>query len=211
MNDNISRLIKEINEMAASGNLEDAIRLSGEELARCDNAWRKAHNARLPVEEPLAAFARLALVHSDLLFIATDWPDAYATSVTAMMTLALDRQCMANAHEMFGLLTVALAAFEQIVAKTEKDSFTETHVPVIITCLASLLYFYYRHTWADGQSKWHGRAYPILNEMIQTGAVRSPRIPVANPDGTSVEADPADPAPVFSDLVGRSAALGLMS
>lgn len=207
----ISTVLNEIEQLATSGNVEDAIRLSGEELARWDNAWRKAHNSRLPVESVMTSFAALALAHADLLFRAGAWRDAYATAVTAMMSLSVDRQCMANASEMLGLLTVALAALEQIAAKIEKDSFTETHIPVMISYLASLLYFYYRHTWSSGQSQWHGRAYPLLRDMTEVGAVRSPHIPVANPDGTSADVDPSDPAPLFSDLAGRSVALGLLS
>jgi hypothetical protein len=204
--DTVKELLGEIEAMAADNNLDDAVRLSGEELAHADNAWRVAHNAGADVKQSLWCLAQLAQCHSDLLFRASAYADAYATAVTAMMSLSLDDMCNDSAHEMLALCVIAGSSLEQLGSRMPHDEFTEQHMPMLFSYIASLLYYYYQKTIVAEQTPWHGIAYEMLCDFAKAGAVQQPTVAVGDKN-----VDPAHPFDLFSDLAGRSIALGLLA
>lgn len=207
MNKNtVIELLGEIEAMVADNNLDDAVRLSGEELAHADNAWRVAHNSGADVKESLWCLAQLAQSHSDLLFRASAYGDAYATAVTAMMSVSLDDMCDECGQEMLALCVIAASSLEQLGSRMPHDEFTEQHMPQLLSYLASLLYCYYQKTIVVEQKQWHGIAYEMLCDFANVGAVQQPVVKVG--DKT---VDPAHPFEIFSDIAGRSIALGLLS
>jgi hypothetical protein len=202
MNLDIDALLSEI----ASLEVPDAIRLSGEELARVDNAWRKAHNAKQPTTQLLVAVSRLAQCHCDLLFRAAAYADAYATAVTVMMSVSLDDACTECMPQMLALCVIAASSLEQLGAQMPHDEFTTQHMPIILTYVASLMYCYYQKTFSVEQTQWHGIAYEMLRDFANAGAIQQPAVTVGDK-----AVDPLHPFDIFSDLAGRSIALGLLS
>ncbi len=202
MNLDINALLAEINTL----DTPDAIRLSGEELARMDNAWRKAHNAKQPTTNILVAVSQLAQCHCDLLFRAAAYADAYATAVTVMMSVSLDEACTECMPQMLSLCVIAASSLEQLGAQMPHDEFTTQHMPIILGYVASLMYCYYQKTLVIEQTQWHGIAYEMLRDFANAGAIQQPTIAVG--DKT---VDPLHPFDLFSDLAGRSIALGLLS
>jgi hypothetical protein len=202
----ITELLSEISSLVAENNMPDAIRLSGEELASADNEWRKAHNGGKDTTELLACMAKLAQSHCDLLFRAGAYGDAYATAITVMMSESLDDACEANAQEMLSLCVIAATSLEQLASQMPHDEFTTQHVPTIFGYIASLMYCYYQKTIIEEQTEWHGIAYEMLREFANAGAVQQPKVRVGDKD-----VDAKHPFEIFSDLAGRSIALGLLS
>lgn len=199
------KLLSEIDALVADNNIPDAIRLSGEELAHADNAWRLAHNAKQDTAQELWSLAALAQSHSDLLFRAAVYADAYATAVTAMMSVSLDDACAECEPEMLALSVIAASSLEQLGSQMPHDEFTTQHMPTILTYIASLMYCYYQKTLAVQQTQWHGIAYEMLCDFARAGAVQQPLITVGDK-----QVDPLHPFDLFSDLAGRSIALGLL-
>ncbi len=199
-------LLGEINAMVADNNIPDAIRLSGEELAATDNSWRKAHNAGKETSELLVCMAILAQSHCDLLFRAGAYGDAYATAVTVMMSVSLDDACTQCMQEMLTLCVIAASSLEQLGSQMPHDDFTTQHMPVILSYIASLMYCYYQKTLVIEQTQWHGIAYEMLRDFANAGAVQQPTVQVGDK-----AVDPLHPFDLFSDLAGRSIALGLLS
>jgi hypothetical protein len=201
----VEQLLGEIDALVADNNMPDAVRLSGEELAHADNLWRVAHNARKDTKEILWCVAALAQSHSDLLFRAQAYADAYATAVTVMMSLSLDDACQHCMPQMLALCVVAASALEQLGAQMPHDEFTTQHMPVVLSYIASLMYCYYQKTLAIDQTQWHGIAYEMLCDFAKAGAVQQPTVAVGDK-----QVDPLHPFDLFSDLAGRSIALGLL-
>lgn len=215
----VQNSIDEARAMAEEGNLEDAVRFSGEELARLDNLWRRAHNARLrsasPAEsspspkQPVTDMAAMAVCHAEMLLHAVLAQDAYAVAVTAIAALAMENADSREPQLMLELTALAcmalntLAETDPVPAQLSGEEARE-HFPLIITYCASMLYYWYAQT-AKTPSEWHRDINPLLRTLIRTGAVQSPTLTIA-----AAEVSPADTAAILPDLLGRSMALGLL-
>ncbi len=186
-----------------------ALRLSGECLAEIDTAMRTADDEERTVLAE--GMADMALCHTDLMFRAGLYNDAYATAVMAMMTLSIYDKFDVNHLSSMGLCVVALYSLEQIASKLTPDDETKDHVNAVITFLISLTYSQYCQIVSSLTSPWLNRAYELLRDL--TPHVMHPTIQLtvpANPDDV-VDVDPLHPLQIFQDIAGRSVALGLIN
>lgn len=209
-----AKVIEDVAAMLGSHNLEDAIRLSGEELARADNRWRRLHNEhaeRGQIVESLSEMMTLASLHSACLRRADMAADAFNTNVAALTAAAFEDALMTDAVTALGLADSALADLQHIAERMPYDEHTRLHLPVIISYLASIQYALYRKAIALGATgSIVNSAYTTLQSLIHTDAVQ-PKLNV--PDGDSnqtIEVDPTHPLPALLDLMSRAAALGLI-
>ena len=207
MNDPIKT---EIYALADSGTVDDAVRLSGEELARADNRWRVAHNKSHPESAVrLKEAVSLAAVHADMLMRAQLYRDAYATVVTTLMSLSIEKDVhpVEMADDMLALTAIATMALDAFSDTIPHDEVTERHFPIITVYCASMLYGWYAHTVKDGGEKpvWIARVTPLLRTLIRAGVVQWPEIGM---EGRRIAV--TDIESVSADLAGRSLAIGLL-
>lgn len=187
--------IDEAEMMAASGSLEDAVRFSGEELARLDNIWRRAHNAHLHDANtpagPADAVARtavtematMAVCHADMLMRAGMPQDAFAVTLTTIAALTMEGADRTEPQLMMTLCALTCLALNTLAETDPMPPALATpeareHFPVIISYCASMLYHWYAQTVA-APTPWHQRITPLLRTLIRAGAVQSPTLTIA--------------------------------
>lgn len=220
-------LIADIEALASSDAIDDAVRLSGEELARFDNIWRMAHNryanneaadATLPqdVADAIANVAEIAICHCDMLMRAGLFRDAYATAVTTIMSIAMEQQEAQLSQQMLALTALSCMALDALSDKVNPDdAHAATHFPVIARYCASMLYYWYSQT-VSAAGVWHHRVTPLLRELIRHSAVESPEVTISVPTPgdqetfTTRTVSASDTNAILADLLGRSAALALL-
>ena len=87
------------------------------------------------------------------------------------------------------------------------DDFSREHINEIMRYLASMLYHYYNKVKESRPNFPHLQvSYQILAQLQGSVDIQSPSIKVLNE-----EINPSTPLPLFSDLVGRSHAMGLIN
>lgn len=200
----------EVYTLAGSGAVDDAVRLSGEELARADNRWRVAHNKANPESAArLKEAVSLAAVHADMLMRAQLYRDAYATVVTTFMSLSMEKDIrpVELADDMLALTAIATMALDAFSDTIPHDEVTERHFPIITVYCASMLYEWYAHAVRNGGEKavWIARVTPLLRTLIRAGVVQWPEVEVEDR-----RIPITDIAAVSADLAGRSLAIDLL-
>lgn len=203
-------------EQLANSNLDDAVRLSGEELAHLDNVWRNAHNRRESQDviiESVRNLADMAVCHCDMLMRAELFTDAYATAVTSIMAISIEGQDSALPQQMMALTSLATMALDAISAYLNPgDADTATHFTTIVKYCASMLYYWYAQT-VENAGVWHSRVTPLLRMLIRANAVDSPNVTVSQPNEShpSISVSASNTALILPDMIGRSIALNLMT
>lgn len=183
----------------------DALRFSGEELARFDNRWRKAHNARQSNVSDLQDLCALTVAHAQLLMEAEMDADALMVAVFAMTAVAMENKSTDMSTDMFQLSAIACQALDRMANKLNSaDEYTATHFNAIVTYCASMLYHWYRATLEHGQTPLHAEVTPLLRTLIRGNAVQWPDV-----DVLGQKCSAASPAPILGDLLGHCRALGL--
>lgn len=203
----------EIESMLRAGDTDDAVRYSGEELARADNIWRKAYNARAPraeIIEALKATLRIGISHADALFRAGAYADAFGVTVALLYAVVITKALKQTFAAVSALCYIAVVSLEvQARGYDSNDEVVREHVSTIMSYLASLMYAAYKEDVlhdAEGEV-WRPRVYQLLRELIDAGAVQYPLVKV--PGG---EVDVLDnQTEIMADLAGRARALGLLA
>ena len=198
-----------IDEMIDRGEVDDAVRFSGELLAKADALWTKARNNKTTSTDEVTTLAILAAYHCDALAMMGNHQDAYATAVTALFEMAIDgNESLSLSQSAMQLYNTAVVSLMHILQQQfiQQDETSRKHINEIMRYLASMLYYYYNHV---GKSRPDFPplqvAYQILSQLRTNVEIQSPTITVVNQ-----EISPDAPLPLFSDLVGRSQAMGLM-
>lgn len=204
-------LITEVEGLADSGAIEDAVRLSGEELARYDNIWRHAHNEHTDnVSSAVHDLTDMAVCHCDMLMRAGLYQDAFATAVTSIMPISIEGMETSMGQQLVALLSLSCLALDAMSDKLNPDDeHTATHFPVIIRYCASMLYYRYSQTVSE-PGIWHHRITPLLRNLIRMQAVESPDVTITAPDGKTTAVPASDTSAILGDLLGRAAALSLL-
>lgn len=199
-----------IDEMIDRGEVEDAVRFSGELLAQADALWTSAHNSQQSTTDEIAALAILAAYHCDALAMMSNVNDAYATAITALFQMAIDgNESLSIDQSALQLYNTAIMSMMQILQQQmlQPDDASREHINEIMRYLASMLYYYYNKVGKSRPNFPHLQvSYQILAQLQGSVDIQSPSIKVLNE-----EVNPSSPLPLFSDLVGRSHAMGLMN
>ena len=198
-----------IDEMIDRGDLEDAVRFSGELLAKADSLWASAKNNNLSSLDEISILSILAAYHCEALAMMNNINDAYATAVTALFQMTIDGyDSLSIKQSAMQLYITAIFALMQIIQQqfANADEIAREHLNEIMRYLASMLYYYYNQVGVCNSEFPHlSVAYQILLQLKNDVDIQSPTIKVLNE-----EVNPAVPLSLFADLVGRSQAIGLM-
>ena len=201
---------RSIDELLDKGDIEDAVRLSGELLAKADALWTVARNNNSTSQNEISALAILAAYHCDALAMMSNCNDAYATAVTALFQMAIDRSDSLSLNQSaMQLYITAIFALMQIIQQqfANADATDREHLNEIMRYLASMLYYYYNKVGKARPDFPHLHvAYQILSQLRNDVDIQTPTIKVVDED-----VNPSAPLPLFADLVGRSHAMGLMN
>lgn len=200
----------EIAVLLQSGDIGQAVRVSGELLANTDNFLRTLHNDHKPIEDAVAQFAESAILHVHALRMAHADSDAFSCAIGALLTIEVYQGAdMIMPSRKLRLYSIALTSlidcFDQ--SGTPASTEEEDHRGYMLSYLASLLYFYYKKT-ADNDPSDSSlpEAYNFLNAIRSSGAIQTPTIKLGEKD-----VDPTTPGPLLIDILGRAAALGIYS
>ena len=191
-----------------NGQIEEAVRTSGELLANCDNNLRKQYNAKKNLNETIQQFIEAAILHVHALRLAQAVNEAFSCAIGALLTVdvykATDLVEPSRKLRLYSFaLTSAIDCFDR--NGDPADGEEENHRGFILSYLASLLYYYYKQTAAttpDDSSL--PQAYNFLKAIESSGAIQTPTIKLGEKD-----VDPAYPGPLLIDIMGRAAALGI--
>lgn len=198
----------EIAVLLQTGDIEQAVRTSGELLANCDNTLRSLHNSGEPVDEEMARFVEAAILHVHALRQAKASADAFSCAVGALLTVEVYQAgATVDASRKLRLYTFAIYSvidcFDRMGDATE--SADEDHRGYILSYLASLLYHFYKETSSsspDDQSL--AEAYRFLSAIKDSGAIQTPTVRLGEK-----EVEPSTPGPLLIDIMSRAAALGI--
>ena len=199
-----------IDEMIDRGEVEDAVRLSGELLAKADSLWAVAKNNNSSSLDEISVLAILAAYHCEALALMSNVTDAYATAVTVLFQMAIDgNESLSLDQSAMQLYITAISTLMQIINQqfANADNVARNHINEIMRYLASMLYYYYNKVGKSRPDFPHLHvAYQILSQLRNDVDIQSPTIKVLNED-----VNPSAPLSLFADLVGRSQAMGLIS
>lgn len=199
-----------IDEMIDRGEVGDAVRFSGELLAQSDALWTSARNNQDSTIDEISALAILAAYHCDALAMMSNLNDAYATAITALFQIAIDgNDSLSLDQSSLQLYNTAIISLMQTLQQQliQPDEFSREHINEIMRYLASMLYHYYNKVKEARPHFPHlSVAYQILSQLRNSVEIQSPTIKVLNE-----EVNPSAPLPLFSDLMGRSVAMGLIN
>ncbi len=206
MSTDVQSILDEVVNLCEDSRRDDALRLSGEELARHDNRWRHAYNNRAGADELTAMLYDVLVlgnVHAGLLTDAGEPVDAFGVDLGLLMNVAVQDAFVPLVGSLLHTLLNACICFDAIAARLSMDDpDAREHVPAIMRYLMSLLYADYNLV-KDSGSPVAGEAYELLGQFI--GIVESPAVSV--PEGT---ADPLHPIAIMNDLLGRAHAIGVV-
>ncbi len=199
-----------IDEMLDGGNIEDAVRFSGELLAKADSLWTMAKNEKSSTLDEISALSILATYHCEALSMISNANDAYATAVTALFQMAIDgNDSLSLKQSAMQLYNSAIISLMQIIPQQFSNANAENrvHLNEIMRYLASMLYYYYNKVGKARPDFPHLHVtYQILSQLRNDVDIQSPTIKVLDED-----INPSAPLSLFADLVGRSQAMGLMN
>lgn len=198
----------EIAVLLQTGDIEQAVRTSGELLANCDNELRTLRNVGQPLGEAVQRFVEAAILHVHSLRLAKASADAFSCAVGALLTIEVYQAGEAvDSARKLRLYTYAIYSvidcFDSMGDATESTD--EDHRGHILSYLASLLYHYYRETAASAPDDPSlPEAYRFLSAIKDSGAIQTPSVKLGDKD-----VDPATPGPLLVDIMSRAAALGI--
>lgn len=199
-----------IDEMLDRGEVEDAVRLSGELLAKADMLWTEARNDNTTTIDEITALTIIAAYHCEALAMMNNDNEAYATAVTVLFQMAIDgNDSLSLSQSAMQLYITAIFALMQIINQkfANADETERNHLNEIMRYLASMLYYYYNLVGVANSEFPHlAVAYQMLSQLQNNVDIQSPTIKVLNE-----EVNPSAPLPLFSDLMGRSIAMGLIN
>lgn len=195
---------QEIDNMLDKGNIQDAVLLSGEKLAIIDSIWTDIRNNNQPTIDEISTLAIIASYHAQSLAMMGDFQNSYATSATVLFQIAYDGNTSLSLSQSSLLLyIVAITSLMQLINHIHNDDdIIREHIEAIMRYLASLLYYQYNIINKTNPDFPHlATAYHLLRML----KVDSPTIKVL-----SEHINPDNPLPIFSDLIGRSKAMGFL-
>lgn len=191
-----------------NGQIEEAVRMSGELLANCDNTLRKLYNEQKNLNDAIQQFIEAAILHVHALRLAHAAGEAFSCAVGVLLTVevykASDLIDPSRKLRLYSFaLTSAIDCFDR--NGDPADGEEENHRGFILSYLASLLYYYYKQTAAaTAEDSSLPEAYNFLKAIESSGAIQTPTIKLGEKD-----VDPAYPGPLLIDIMGRAAALGI--
>lgn len=196
-----------------SGNIEEAIRLSGEATATLDAEWTRLYNSDShDSDAALIAGNFVAGRHLDALMQGGAADEAFATAMLLLYRCTLARNkstelAQSQLDILCHLLSSALELGNRLGYTSDTaDAADIDHFAHIISYISSMLYAFYKEVGNNRpDTPILEDAYMLLEQMQQLGAVQYPEIRIKE---NNIAAD--NIAEVLPDLLGRSKALGLL-
>lgn len=202
--------IAEANVLIDYNNIHDAVLLSGEALAQSYEAWQAKINASLPSREEITVMSIAAACHCNALATASQFSDAYSTSVIALLQITIDGNSSSELNRsLLSIYSTALYSLMAILSGSNpsENRIDHEHVEAITRYIASLLYYYYNLVGKESPScPYLEGAYRGLEYASNLIRIETVTISVNGQD-----INPATPGDIIGDIIGRSNALGLLS
>lgn len=196
-------------EALGSGDLRLAVTLSGEVLASADSLWSSAFNSHEPTGDAIRLFASAAALHCMSLLFASENSEAFKTSLMSMFQISYDGVEDSGVDESrLGLSSVVVTSFLCYLQNcpVSEDEQVREHVQTIARYLFSLHYYLYNKVIKESpQSEYLQFGYSVLRDNMEHIPVEYPAVNV-----NGVEVDLESPLSLFSDLLGRVKAIGLV-
>lgn len=198
----------------ASGNIEDAIRISGEATATLDAEWTRLYNNRdSGCDNALIAGNFVAGRHLDALLQGGAAEEAFATGALLLYRSTMSSNKSAELSQsqldiLCGLLSAALETGNlRGYTSGDADAGDIDHFAHIVSYVASMLYAFYIEVGKNRpDTPMLEDAYMLLEQMREIGAVQYPSLRINDCD-----IDAGDIAAILPDLLGRSKALGMLN
>lgn len=195
-------------DMLLEGRVEDAVALSGEELAVADTRWRQAYNSGDDIVPATDNLLQAAFSHIECLEAAALPLVAYSTTLVVLYASTLgnaDSKSISNGRLILWLKACRL--LENLIDNLPAiDESGQEHIRAIICYQLSMLYVTYRKCHEHGvEGMVMTDAYQMLDAM--RNIVRYPTVSI---NGTAVNID-NEAQPLMADLLGRARAIGLFS
>lgn len=191
-----------------NGDIDSAVRLSGELLAESDSRLRRCYIDKADMSDAIDAFVEAAALHVYCLRMAKAFDEAFMCAVGSLLTLDVYKVSDGVASiDKVRLYDFAVrSAIDSFDLKGEADDAdTESHRGYILSYLASLLYHNYRKAVEGGSdAPVLNEVYSFLKAISSSGAIQSPTIRLGEAD-----VNPDTAGPLLVDILGRSAALGI--
>lgn len=197
----------------SSGDIEEAIRISGEATATLDAEWTRLYNnGDSGSDNALTAGNFIACRHLCALSQAGACDEAFAMGAMLLYRSTLARAKSAElAQSQLDILCCLLSAALETgdnrgYTSATADADELDHFAHIISYISSMLYAFYREVGdSRPDSSILEEAYSLLQQMQELGAVQYPVIRINDCDIPS-----GDIKAILPDLLGRSKALGLL-
>ena len=192
-----------------AGDIRLAVTLSGEVLATADSRWSTAFNAHESTREEIRLFASAAALHCMSLLFVSENSEAFKTSLMSMFQISYDGVEDAGVDESrLGLSSVVVTSFLCYLQNcpVSEDEQVREHVQTIARYLLSLHYYLYNKVIKESpQSEYLQFGYSVLKDNMEHIPVECPTVNV-----NGAEVDLQSPLSLFSDLIGRVKAIGLV-
>lgn len=197
----------------SSGDIEEAIRLSGEATATLDAEWTRLYNAgENGCDAALIAGNFVACRHIDALMQGGAVDEAFPTAMLLLYRSTLARSSSAElAQSQLDILCLSLSSALHIgeaqgFTSPEADDDVIDHFAHIVSYIASMLFAFYNEVGnSRPDTPMLEDAYQLLEQMQAIGAIQQPCISIADSD---IAAN--DIPAVLPDLLGRCKALGIL-
>ncbi len=204
----ILEFIKVANYLLEQGEIEDAVRSSGEALAIAYEDWSDNLNAGIPTDDEISIMAIAASIHCVALGAMSEFVEAYSTAMAAIFQMSHDNtRTPALDQSLLSIYTTSFYALMNILSTREPNEHDQEHVETITRYIASMVFYYYRKVGISASdSPYLEQAYEALQQMREITEIETPKINVL---GELI--DPKTPHALIGDLIGRSRALNLIS
>lgn len=202
--------IAEANALIDYNNTHDAVVLSGEALAQSYDEWQKKFNSSQSRLEEVTVMSIAASSHCNALASASQFRDAYSTSVIAVLQITIDGNTSPDLNRsLLSIYSTALYSLVSILSgiNPSENGTDREHVVAVTRYIASMLYYYYNLVGKESpscpylESAYRGLEYAGRFISIETDTIS------VNGQGIN----PATPGDIIGDIIGRSNAIGLFS
>lgn len=204
-----TEIIKEYDRALDNGDIERAIRISADALAKADAEFARLRNSGLPSDDALALSTMIGSLHVEALFHAGALADAFSTGMLLLYRELSFGHIESGSRDTTAILfTMLMALFRFMESSASPDDpSTSTHASAIAALLGSLLWRISKNTFApDSPDPLYINVRAMLADLNSMGAIKEG---TAKIDGRLINLDNA--ADLLADAAGRARAISLFS
>lgn len=200
----------EYNALVDDGNIEEAVRYSGEQFAMSDARWTSLVNTRKPADAALCESNHIGALHAESLYLAGADDACFSTAMLLLMRSA-DRlgDDLSAQKSVLSIPIYALLALSRFMGSHQMngtiDDFLSDHATAMLILLASFQYsLFMKISKTDPSFAGLADVRGQIEGLIAQGLVREGEIKI---NGKAINSD--DYPAIIGDVMGRGRAIGL--